>query len=166
MQKKWYALAVQPRKEHFVEQLVVQMGFDAICPNYIKHVRHARSTKKVIAPLYPGYIFVGMDIVTENWRAVNYVRGSIGLIMSGNRPSELAIEFVDEFISKVGSNGVIAFQQELQIGDEVQALGGPFHSLTGRIVDMNDRDRVKILLNALNRKITTTLPRTAVFATV
>lgn len=160
MDTNWYALAVRPRKENFVERQLRAMGFNAICPRYRKLVRHARSTKSVATPLFPNYLFVELQAASLSWRNVNWVPGSIGLLKFDNRPAPIPGDFVDQFISGLGRDGIIEFKRELNEGEKVEAIGGPFHRFTGEIIQMSRNDRVKVLIEALNRKVEISLPRT------
>lgn len=162
MSKRWYALAVQPRKELYVEQQLIARGHKAACPRFRKTVRHARKTKSVLAPLFPGYLFLEIDLGVQSWRKANWIPGSIGLVKIDNRPTPLDGDFVDSVISALGHGGVIEFQNNLQVGDRVQAIGGPFDRIIGEVVSLSDKDRVKVLMEALNRKVEMTLPRKSV----
>ena len=162
MNKNWYALAVQPRKERYVKQQLEREGLNVVLPIYRKNVRHARASKVKLKPLFPGYLFVHIEPTPLMWRRVNWVHGSIGLVRFGDRPSPLPQSFVEGFIDESTSDGVVNFNHNLEIGDSVIAIGGPFDRLRGEIVELSDTERVKILIEALSRKIQTTLPRTAV----
>lgn len=159
---EWYALAVKPHKEMYVEKQLIQQGIRTANPRYKKVVRHARQVTHRMVALFPGYIFVELEIREQNWRLVNWTPGSIGLLKSNGRPSPLEKSFVNGFITSLDQNGLISLNHEYRIGDRVRAIGGPFDQLVGEVIEMDDKDRVKILMSALNRKIETTLPRSAV----
>ena len=162
MELNWYALAVQPRKEAFVERQLRSLGHTAVCPRYYKRVRHARKISRVAAPFFPGYLFVKLDLSEKSWRRVHTIPGSIGLIKFNNRPSPLARSFIDQFIRHLSDGGIVCVTPKLKIGDRIRAVGGPFDEQTGEVIGLSENDRVKILLEALNRKVTATLPKTAV----
>ena len=162
MTYNWYALAVQPRKELFVEQQLAKSNYRVVCPRYHKLVRHARQTKSVLAPLFPGYLFVELNLDAQSWRKANWMQGSIGLIKFDNRPARLPDEFVESFITGLGENGLAAFDHDLNVGDRVQAIGGAFDRLIGEVISMSDSERVKILMEALNRKVEITLPKSSI----
>lgn len=164
MNQNWYVLAVQPRKETFVEHQLRSAGFGVACPRYIKSIRHARRVKRVAKPLFPGYLFVRFADKSQSWRNVNWVPGTVGLVKSDNRPSPLSAKFVESVISNMGQDGVVSFEQKIRLGDSVQAVGGPFDRLIGRVIEMSEGDRVKVLMDALNRKVEITLPKMAVIA--
>lgn len=162
MTQKWYALAVQPRKEQYVQSQLSAQGYTVSCPRYRKVVRHARQTKTVLAPLFPGYLFVQIDLTVQNWRKANWIPGSIGLVKFDNRPAALNGAFIDTFITGNREDGLVNFKDNLKVGDRVRAIGGPLDNLVGEVVAMADQDRVKVLMEALNRKIHLTLPRSDV----
>lgn len=162
MISNWYALAVKPRKEEYVERQLVRLGKSVICPRYLKFVRHARQSRKIRAPLFPGYVFVEFDAEARDWRKVNWVPGSIGFVKFDNRPAALNSEFVREFIVNVTQTGIVEFSHKFKIGDRVQAIGGPFDQQVGEVIEMSDDERVKILMEALGRKVEMTLPKKSI----
>lgn len=88
--------------------------------------------------------------------------GTLGLIKFDGRPAPLNREFIDEMRMGLEADGVMGFHQPLKIGDRVLAVGGPFHRLLGEVIETPTADRIKIIMNALNRKVEMTLPRNAV----
>lgn len=166
MTQNWYAIAVHPKKEGLVEHQLKSAGIHAVCPRYVKRVRHARKCRDVATPLFPGYLFAQLEELSGSWRQVNWMQGSLGLITVGSRPSALEQSFLNQFLSRVDSNGVVRFNQDFEIGDSVRTIGGPFDRLIGKVLATSEQDRVKILIEALNRKVEMTLPRTAVIRTV
>lgn len=165
MNSNWYALAVQPRKESYVAQQLRHDGFPIACPRYLKVVRHARKTRRIFAPLFPGYLFVQLEMNAKRWRQVNWVSGSIGLVKFGDHPIPLEPHFAESFILPLQNNDVIEFNHRLKKGDRVTAVGGPFDRCMGEVIAMSEDKRVKILMDALNRKVETTLPTASVIAT-
>ncbi|MEL7030770.1 MAG: transcription termination/antitermination NusG family protein [Pseudomonadota bacterium] len=161
MKPEWYAVAVKARKERYVQNQLLANGYLVACPRYQKTVRHARNKRHVFAPLFPGYLFVRLNLETDNWRLVNSLPGSIGLIKFGDRPSALNMQFVEEYILCIDVGGCVSFEHEIKLGDRVQAVGGPLHQMHGEVVEMTCDQRVKVLMEALNRKVETTLPRRA-----
>lgn len=162
METNWYALAVQPRKERYVSMQLSAKGYSFRCPQYVKTIKHARRTTRAAYPLFPGYIFVALNLEASNWRQVNWMAGSIGLLGESNRPSPLTVQFVKEFVLNTNPDGSVVFAQQLKRGDRVQAVGGPFDRRIGEVIELADNERVKILLEAINRRVETTLPRKAV----
>ena len=89
MDNRWYALAVQRRKESYVEQQLSSLGYVVVCPRFLSLRRSSRKVTKTKAPIFPGYLFVELNLERQNWREVNSNPGSNGLINFGDRPYPL-----------------------------------------------------------------------------
>ena len=69
----WYVVYAQAQKELVAHQNLIKQGFAAYLPRYRKNCRHARRTYTVMAPLFPRYLFVHMDLPAlafdqwDNW---------------------------------------------------------------------------------------------------
>ena len=59
-----------------------RQSFDYFLPRYRKTRRQARKFDTVLAPLFPGYIFVRFDKEQTNWRSINGTFGVRRLICS------------------------------------------------------------------------------------
>ncbi len=72
---RWYAVRTQPNQEARAEHQLQRQGFATFLPRIGKSVRHARKLRQVRAPLFPGYLFVQLDLTRDRWRAVNSTYG-------------------------------------------------------------------------------------------
>ncbi len=81
---RWYAANVFSGKEGFVERYLHRQGFVSFVPRSEKTVRHARRFNTRMAPYFPGYIFVAMDVALQRWRSVNGTFGVRSLVMQGD----------------------------------------------------------------------------------
>ena len=61
----WYVAQTHPRAEMKASQHLGRQGFEVYLPRYLKKRRHARRTDTIAAPLYPGYLFVAIDLETS-----------------------------------------------------------------------------------------------------
>src|SRR3954466_10002823 len=86
---RWYAVYCQPHRERSAAQNLLKQGFDTFLPLRRKIHRHAGKIEAVSAPLFPGYLFVRLDIALHRWRCVNGTYGVIRLVMQGERPSPM-----------------------------------------------------------------------------
>src|SRR3546814_9952853 len=85
----WFAVYTQPHKELLAAQHLRNQDFEVYLPQYQKLSRRAGKAPGVIAaPLFPRYLFAGIDTETQRWRSVNGTRGVLGLVMFGERSEE------------------------------------------------------------------------------
>ena len=84
---RWFVVRTHPNGEFKALSHILRQGFDAYLPRYLKRRRHARKTDTVQSPLFPGYLFVGMDPETARWRALNSTVGVSELICHSGQPA-------------------------------------------------------------------------------
>ena len=63
-----------------------RQGYRSFTPRVRRTIRHARTMRSVIVPLFPGYIFVILDLSLGPWRCVNSTIGVASLIMGVEQP--------------------------------------------------------------------------------
>lgn len=104
-----------------------------------------------IEPLFPGYIFVNLDIDYDQWRSVNGTRGVVGLLPRlAERPQALPDGLVEELQAEGPRplNEALATVTKYLRGDKIQVAGR--HALAGNlgeVVSPNRRGRtVEVLL--------------------
>lgn len=153
--KLWYAVQTQVRAERLALVNLRRQGFEAYLPAYRKRRRHARRTDWVASPLFPGYLFVRMDIDVTAWRAINSTIGARNVIRFGEHPASMPAGIVEEIIAHeddgrmVRPGSVIPFTR----GDEIRVTDGALCDQLG-LFDCNaDGERVVILLNLLGRQV-------------
>ncbi|MEN3975963.1 transcriptional activator RfaH [Emcibacter sp. SYSU 3D8] len=147
---EWYVAQTQPRKESVATQNLENQGFRAYCPRVRRTRRHARKFTTVSEPLFPGYVFVGIDVAEQPWRSVNGTLGVSRILTDGARPVPLEDGLVEHLMSLTGA----AAGHGVQVGQDVRLRTGPFADFVGSIVDMPAGNRVRILLRLMNREIT------------
>ncbi|MEC9344350.1 MAG: transcription termination/antitermination NusG family protein [Pseudomonadota bacterium] len=148
--QQWYVAATKPSREGLARDQLVNQGFGVFLPMRMKTVRHARRILTRQAPLFPGYVFVGMDVETVRWRAVNATLGVKYLITRDERPSPLPRGFVEALAAAVNADGTLDYRLSLKQGDRVEIMAGPFARQVGELVSLDDRGRVAVLLNMLS----------------
>lgn len=152
---KWYVAETHGHSERKAASHLLRQGFGVYLPQYLKTRRHARRTEIVPAPLFPRYLFVAVDILTQRWRAIQSTVGVVRLVGEGNAPKALVSEVVEALKRREDETGFIKLQTAPQFkrGDKVRVLDGPFVDCLGLYEGMPDSNRVAILLNLLGREV-------------
>jgi transcriptional antiterminator RfaH len=146
---RWYVVHAQPNKEALAVVNLERQGFRAFLPQVARTVRHARQVRHVLRPLFPRYLFVSLNVDVDRWRAVRSTHGVSGLIMEGEGPRAAPADLVEGLIAAVDGAGGFDFRRQLVAGSQVRFLSGPFADRLGRIVEMSDAERVRVLLEIL-----------------
>jgi transcriptional antiterminator RfaH len=154
----WYVVHAQPRAEsQAIHHLEIQ-GYQVFCPRYRRTVRHARKTKTVLAPLFPRYLFVRLDISRDHWRSVNGTRGVVSLLMRGETPQPVPSGIVDGLQAQMRADGTMDWTPTLKIGGAVRIVDGPFAEFLGTLEQFGSAGRVRVLLDLLGRTVSVALP--------
>ena len=83
----WYAVQTQPNRENLAVTHLERQGFDVWLPRIERIIRHARQAKRVRRPLFPGYLFINLDLETARWRTINGTVGVKNIVKCGHTPS-------------------------------------------------------------------------------
>ena len=164
--KQWFVAYTQLGKETVAEQHLVEQGFEAYLPRFRKIRRHARKTDKVLAPLFPRYLFVGMDEMKGQWRSVQGTRGVSYLLVNGSRPALVPFQILQGLKDRQNEEGLVPVSSLalFEKGDRVRVSDGVFKEHIGIFDKMDDKQRVQLLLNCLGRDVKVSLPSHAVEA--
>jgi len=108
---------------------------------------------EAVDPIFPGYIFVHMDPERAAWRCINGTRGIRHLVMGAARPLPVRTGVVETLIASLGVDGLVRFVDPLRPGDTVRLLAGPFAEALGKVVSLDARGRVTLLLALFGTQI-------------
>jgi transcriptional antiterminator RfaH len=157
---RWYLAQTQPRAEAKASLNLRRQGFEVYLPRYLKQRRHARRVEPVTAPLFPGYVFVAIDINAQRWLSIDSTFGVTRLVRDGDRPAAVPPAIINALKSREDAKGLIVLDQRPRFlpGDKVRVLEGAFRDCYGLYDGMNAGERVAILLDLLGRKVRVALP--------
>ena len=155
----WSVARTHRQKEALALRELRRQEFAALCPMLLKTVRRNRRFEERRAPLFPGYVFVGIEPGGRSLRPVNGTRGVRHLLTDGEgRPARLPPGFVAFLARQMGDDGVVAFRPWLVPGGAVRVNSGPFAALLGRVEALDGQGRVRVLLQLMAREVRVSLP--------
>jgi len=155
---RWYVVHTQPSAEDRAVVRLQTQGYHVFCPRLRKVVRHARKNTVKLAPLFPGYLFLRLDLSRDRWRSVNGTRGVVRLLAQGDTPQAVPPGVIEELQSHADVHGALDRPLLLNAGQRVRIAEGPFADLVGTLQRLDGADRVHVLLDLLGRSVSTTLP--------
>ena len=89
--------------------------------------------------MFPGYILVEMIMNDEAWFIVRNTPGVTGFIGSsgkGAKPFPLTPQEADKILTQMGMSR-IEVDTDLNLGDNVKVIGGPFAGMFGKIKNID-----------------------------
>ena len=155
----WYAVQTHPAAEARAVGHLGRQGFETFFPRYRKQRRHARRIDTVEAALFPGYVFVNLDLDLQRWRSVHSTLGVRRLVCSGDMPMPVPAAVMDEIRSRGDDDGLmdLGAAAGLRPGDRVEIAEGPFAERTGILEELDDQRRVILLLDLMGRPVRLTI---------
>jgi transcription antitermination factor NusG len=160
--ERWFVARVLTHQENRAQLNLHRLGFRSFLPKLRRTVRHARKLRDTLNPLFPGYIFVIIDLSKHRWRSINGTFGVASLIMGGEQPMPVPPHVVEALVASCESHGVVRLDDGLEIGQKVRILSGPFAETICRLADLDDRGRVRVLLEIMGMEVAAQLDRSAI----
>jgi len=163
--ERWYVAMTLPHKERLAEANLANQSYRSFLPIHLETRRHARQFRTVLAPVFPRYIFVIIDVGQQRWRSVNGTLGVQRLITDGERPSAVPPGVVETLIQSSDQRGALIYKtDDLAIGDRVRLVAGPFAGSLGVLQRLDGAGRVQVLLELLGGPVKVTAARDTVAA--
>ncbi len=144
MEKEWYVVNTYSGHENKVKEKLEMRASSMGMEDYIFRVVVPEQTeieykdgvkKEKVKKLFPGYILVEMIMSDEAWFIVRNTPGVTGFIGSsghGAKPFPLTPAEVDRILGTMGISR-LEIGNELNIGDKVKVISGPFANMYGTV---------------------------------
>lgn len=150
---RWFVAYTKPHRERAAQVQLGLQDFATFLPLRTATIRHARRLTDVHRPLFPRYVFVSLDLGRDRWRSVNGTYNVIGLIMGGERPLPVPRGIVEALVQASDRSGRMRFGADLRVGQRVKLGVGPFADLIGELERLDDRGRVRVLLEIMGATV-------------
>jgi transcriptional antiterminator RfaH len=154
---RWYVIGAKARREQFAQEQLARRSVATFLPRIIEPSRF--DGRSVVAPLFPGYLFVRIDI-EEQYFDVAWTPGVRRFIGFGTLPSPLDDTVVEFLQERTGQEGILRVVPVLRPGELVRITHGPLEGLVGIIESpCSGRGRVRVLMELLRRQTRVEVPR-------
>jgi transcriptional antiterminator RfaH len=126
---QWYALGVKPNRERKVVQALDDMLIYAYVPRCtVKNVQNGKVVQRKML-LFPGYVFVKLDLDKPGWQSARYVKGATCLLPRDKpTPAPIPATFIDGMRKAVSTD-------ELTIDECWERVKGYVPGDTVRVID-------------------------------
>ena len=93
---RWYAVYTQPHGETKALEHLLRQGYSAYLPRYRARISHARRHQTVLRPLFPRYLFAGIDRASMRWRPILSTVGVADVVRAINDRSGARLALAPE----------------------------------------------------------------------
>lgn len=163
--ERWYVAMTVPHKERWATLQLRNQGYRSFLPLQLVTRRHGRQFRTELAPVFPRYVFVVLDVQRDRWRSVNGTIGVRYLITDGERPLSVGAGVVETLVQSSDLRGALVFKTDrLAVGQTVRLLAGPLAGTLGILQHLDSAGRVQLLLDLLGGGVKLTVGREMVAA--
>lgn len=152
----WYVVETQRHREAVACAMLSERGIPAYLPRVEQWPRPAVGS--AVAPMFPGYLFVRVELDGAAHRVVR-TNGVKAFVAFGGEAVPVGDEVIDFLRDREDEHGLIRCGPAAVERACVRIVDGPFRGLTAVVTErLTGRDRVRVLMEILQRQTTVELP--------
>ncbi|MBF0559374.1 MAG: hypothetical protein HQL08_11415 [Nitrospirae bacterium] len=145
----WYAIYTKPKQEDKVEETFRRAAIEVFNPKLRRKKLVRGKNEHVITPFFANYLFAKFDPLKQ-YHMIKYTRGVRGIVGNPGSPWPVSDDIINIIRSRMNEDGLIVITPDIEIGDRVEIMEGPFRGFMGIFEkEMKDSDRIIVLLNTI-----------------
>ncbi|MCG3150812.1 MAG: Transcription termination/antitermination protein NusG [bacterium] len=120
----------------------------------IERVRANEKPRAVKHKIYPGYVFIEMELTNETQALIKDIDGVTHFVggASGKEPLPVKQEEIQLILKRMGEMTALP-QIDLEVGETVRVLQGPFADFEGTVQDIDlEKQKAKVMLSVFGRE--------------
>lgn len=149
---RWYLIQTKPRQEARAEEHLQRQQFECFRPLKPGESKKRSSSEEA---LFPGYLFIRMDQVNDNWYPIRSTRGVSRIVTFGGHPVPVQDVLIEQIRERLTAP---APRLEFSEGEAVLIRSGEMCDIEAIFLARDGDERAVILLNLLQREQKVILP--------
>ncbi len=145
----WFLVQFKPNSHKIAERNLNQQGFQTFLPMQEQTKRAQSKFLTHMRPLFPGYLFVALDIGQGSWRSVNSTYGVTRLVSLGKEPTPVPLGLIAQLMLRCDREGKLLPPKLLKPGDQVTLTKGPFTDFVATIDSIAPEQRIWVLMELM-----------------
>lgn len=151
---RWYAVHVRSRHEFQVFERLSMKGVEAFLPTVEKLSRWKDRRKKVVFPLFPGYLFVHVPKKSKETLNVLKIKGVVRLLSSvPNEPDPIPDDQIISLKKLVENKEALDPYPYLSEGQRVRINSGPLRGVEGILIEKLGKHMLVISVDVLRQGV-------------
>jgi transcriptional antiterminator RfaH len=156
----WICLYTQPHRENVAKASLVGAGHEVFAPMSIRLVLRHKKYIQTLRPLFPRYIFSRSDSDMVGTNRMRGVTSYAGYSLENSMVDDIIIRAIKD---RCDEHGIVSINHnEIQAGQAVTVLQGPFAGLQAIFSEPDDRKRSYILLDLLGKTNRIRVPNSSI----
>jgi transcriptional antiterminator NusG len=158
----WYAVYTKPRHERKVNVHLARDGITTFLPEIERWSRRKDRKKKILYPLFPGYLFINTELSVENRLKVIKTKGIIRMLGNKGTPTAIPENQIEAIRRIVDSNKEISHYPYIKTGQMVRVMSGPLNGVEGIFVADKGKGKLIISIDILHRSVSVEIEEAAI----
>ncbi|KAA0873963.1 transcription/translation regulatory transformer protein RfaH [Nitrincola tapanii] len=154
-QRAWFLVQCKAGETERAFENLARQNYECFMPQIEQEKIRKGKRVRLLEPLFPGYLFIHLDQLADNWRPIRSTRGVSRLVSFGGLPLAVSNDLIAD-LQKRCQNVVI--ELGFNAGDRVRVTDGAFSELEAVFESYDGQERVIILLDFLQRQQRVTIP--------
>lgn len=147
VKRMWYLVYSKPCQECIAHDNLVRQGYETYLPRIQTYKRRAGRYVDIIEPMFPGYLFIHLDLQADNWSPIRSTRGVSMIVRFGHQPAKVPDELITILKSRENMDGLHVLKQpDYRPGDNVRIIDGVMNGYEGIFLAKTSKERVIVLL--------------------
>lgn len=153
--RNWLVVQIKPHSYDLAIRNLERQGFETYLPKMKTTIKKEKKFINKYVPVFPGYIFVGVDPLNSKWAKINSTYGVIKVLFFNQKASHISNNIIlalkNRYETKINQKS----NENLKVGDAIKFNSGPFVDLIARVEALDKQDRIFLILEAMggNRKL-------------
>lgn len=126
---------------------------DILVPTQDKIEIRGGKKEQVKEKLFPGYMYVKMELDNSTWIAVRTTQGVIGFVGAGTKPMPISDSEVKSIMQFMNQGAAPTFKEVFNVDDPVKIIDGPFADFIGKIESVDkEKGKLRVLVSIFGRE--------------
>jgi transcriptional antiterminator RfaH len=153
---QWYVVQCRTREDCRALEHLERQGFSCYRPTLTVEKRRLGRIVQKQESLFPGYLFVQLDQVNDNWYPIRSTRGVIQIVRCRDRPLPVQDRIIGIIRARLANDRLQV--PYLDPGERVVVTDGCFAHVEALFLANDGEERVMLLMNVLHREQTVSFP--------
>lgn len=148
----WYVAQLKTHGFNKAQANLARQGFEFFMPMRHVTVRHARKLSVSKRPIFPGYLFIKLELENGDWRKINSTHG-INRLVSFNegRPAQIPEALIEGLIARCDEQDMLKPITDWRSGDKAQVVSGAFANFIGQVEALVSSERVRLMFEFMKQ---------------
>jgi len=150
---EWYAVHIKSNHERVVRDILERMELTVFLPEKLTLSRRRDRRKTILAPLFPGYLFVEPGARIGWAREVVTTRSVVRILGQGGHPMPMFKNEVESLRILLESGENFKEISYLGPGDAVRIDDGPLTGAEGKVIRISRKEHLVVSVALLQRSV-------------